>query len=339
MEEIYPGKNHSGQLGKETRYWGKVHTDKIVLPEISAPTGDPTANSGWLYVKDAAGTSALYFEDDTGTATQIATTPTAFDDIGDPDAAGTVAFTTHKQTITGTKTDDNIIHFQSLGNAGNVSSFKFEQKTGNPTDGTLVEIVTADANMDPLVVSSSSQANALVVGQGAGTVAIAAAATVGGTLGVTGLISATAGAALGTSKIITETTVLTSAQVKALRATPIAITAAPGADKFIQFIGATLVLDYGSNAFTESTDNLVIEYETSGVDATAAITSSGFLTATADTLTVVAPLLIAGAAASSFNGKKLMLKNSGDGEIAGNAANDSTVTVHVTYAVHTLGLA
>lgn len=339
MEEFYPKTPHSGRLGKASKPWKEVHADKIVIPQISAPSTDPDSNTGWLYVKDKGGDTALYFENDAGSVSEVAVTATAFDDIGDPDAAGTIALTTYKQSITGTKTDDNIMHFQSLGNAGDVSSFKFEQKTGNPTDGTLVEIVTADANMDPLVVSSSSQAGALTVGQGAGTVAVAAALTVGGTAAVTGVLTATAGAVLGTSKVITEKTTLTSAQVKALRATPIAISVAPGADYMIEFIGALLVLDYGSNVFTESSDNLVIQYETSGVDASAAITSNGFLTATADTITTVIPATIAGAAASSFNGKKLMIFNSGDGEIAGNAANDSTVDVYCTYRVHALGLA
>jgi hypothetical protein len=351
MENIFPKKNLSGWLGKAARVWKKLFVETIIIPQQSAPTGDPDGNTGWLYCKDKAGASALYFENDAGSVSEIAVTATAFDDIGDPDAAGTIAFTTYAQTLTSTKTDDDMVNIQGLGNFGDVSVMRVEQKTGNPTDGTVLEVVAADANVDPLVVSSSAQANALVVGQNAGTVAIAAAATVGGTLdvtgagtvggtlGVTGLLTDTAGAVLGTSKIITETTNLTSAQVKALKATPIALTAAPGSDKFIQLIGATLVLDYGSNAFTESADNLVIEYETSGVDATAAITANGFLTATADTLAVVVPAAIAGAATASFNGKKLMLLNSGDGEIAGNAANDSVLTVCVTYAVHTLGLA
>jgi hypothetical protein len=345
MEKFFPRKSHSGTIGTEDRVWEKGHFDKLVLPQISAPSGNPTDNTGWLYVKDKEGTSALYFENDAGSVSEIAVTATAWDDIGDPDAAGTVAFTTFAQTLTSTKTDGDNINIQGLGDFGDVSVVRIEQKTGNPTDGTVLEVVAADANVDPLVVSSSAQENALVVGQGAGTVAIAAAATVGGTLAVTGaqtltgLTTCTAGAVLGASKVITTTTNLTSAQVKALRATPIDLTPAPGADTFIQLLGALLVLDYGSNAFTESSNNLVIQYETSGVDACAAITGDGFITATADTIAVAVPTAIAGAASASFNGKKLQLFNTGDGEIGGNAANDSQLTVCVTYAVHTLGLA
>ena len=345
MEQFYPNKSHTGTIGKESRVWAEAVVDKIVIPQIAAPSGNPTDGSGWLYTKDKAGTSALYFENDAGSVSEIAVTATAWDDIGDPDAAGTVAFTTFAQTLTSTKTDGDMVNIQGLGAFGDVSVVRIEQKTGNPTDGTVLEVVAADANVDPLVVSSSAQENALVVGQNAGTVAIAAAATVGGTLAVTGaqtltgLTTCTAGAVLGASKVITTTTNLTSAQVKALRATPIDLTPAPGADTFIQLLGALLVLDYGSNAFTESSDNLVIQYETSGVDACAAITGNGFITATADTIAVAVPTAIAGAAAASFNNKKLQLFNNGDGEIAGNAANDSQLTVQVTYAVHTLGLA
>lgn len=345
MEKIYPNKPNSGTLGTEDKPWAGAVVDKITLPQISAPSGNPTNNTGWLYVKDKAGATALYFENDAGSVSEIAVTATAFDDIGDPDAAGTIAFTTYAQTITSTKTDGDMLNIQGLGAFGDVSVMRVEQKTGNPTDGTVLEVVAADANVDPLVVSSSAQANALVVGQGAGNVAIAAGATVGGTLEVTGaqtlngLTTCTAGAVLGASLVKTATVNLTSAQVKALRATPIDLTPAPGADKFVQLLGALLVLDYGSNAFTESSDNLVIQYETSGVDACAAITSNGFLTATADTIAIAVPSVIAGAAAASFNNKKLQLFNNGDGEIAGNAADDSQLTVQITYAVHSLGLA
>lgn len=339
MEKFYPNRSLGGWLGLPGRIWDKLFCRTIIMPEQAAPNGNPPANTIWLYAKDTGAVPGLYFEDDAGTVTQIATTPTALDDVGDPDAAGTIACTTFAQTLTSTKTDGDNFNFQGLGAFGDVSVMRIEQKTGNATDGTVLEVVAADDNVDPLVVSSSNLPNALVVGQNTGTVALAGNETVAGTLAVTGVATLTAGAVLGTDKIITETLDITSAQVKALQATPLAITAAPGADKFIQFLGATLALDYGSNGFTESTDNLVIEYETSGVDASAAIETTGFIDQTADMICTVIPAAIAGAAATSFNGKKLMLKNTGDGEIAGNAANDSVLRVCVTYAVRSLGLA
>lgn len=43
--------------------------DKAVLQQITAPSGNPGADYGWLYVKDNGGTMTLYFEDDQGTVT------------------------------------------------------------------------------------------------------------------------------------------------------------------------------------------------------------------------------------------------------------------------------
>ena len=342
MEQIFPKQNHSGSLGKSNRVWAEAHVDKIVLPEITAPSGNPASNSGWLYVKDADGTSALHFEDDSGTVTQIATTPTAFDDIGDPDAAGTIAFTTFAQTITSTKTDGDMLNIQGLGAFGDVSVVRIEQKTGNPTDGTVLEVVAADANVDPLVVSSSAQANALVVGQNAGNVAVAAGLTVGGAATVTGLVTATGGLSAGSASnsfLKTDTIEINNTELKALHASPKTLVAAPGADKVIEFVGAVIVMDYGSNALTESSDNLVIQYNTSGVDASAVIETTGFLDAMADMVAFVAPSGIAGFAATNCVNLALELYNNGDGEFAGNAANDTTLTVKVTYRVHTVGLA
>ena len=50
----------------------------IEFPEITAPSGNPTSNYGWLYVKDNSGTSTLYFEDDGGTVTAMAPSATAW---------------------------------------------------------------------------------------------------------------------------------------------------------------------------------------------------------------------------------------------------------------------
>ena len=41
----------------------------FVFNEISAPSGNPATNQGWLYVQDSGGTTTLYFEDSAGTVT------------------------------------------------------------------------------------------------------------------------------------------------------------------------------------------------------------------------------------------------------------------------------
>ena len=335
MEKIYPSKNDTGTIGTSDKAWQRGYFSDVSIGGVDYtwPTADGSANQ--VIATDGSGTLAW----------TSAGAATAWDDIADPDGAGTIAFTTLAQTITSTKTDGDMLLIQGLGAFGDVSVVRIEQKTGNPTDGTVLEVVAADANVDPLVISSSSQANALVVGQGAGTVAIAAAATVGGTLAVTGastltgLVTATAGVVCGDSLTKTATVEITNAQIKTLRASPKELVAAPGADKMIEFVSAVIIMDYGSNVLSESSDNLVIQYNTSGLDASAAIETTGFLDASNDAIAVVGAADIAGAAATSYVDKALELFNSGDGEIGGNAAADTTLTVIVTYRVHTVGLA
>lgn len=129
---------------------------------------------------------------------------------------------------------------------------------------------------------------------------------------------------------------LTSAQVKALRATPITLVPAPGAGRVNRFLGATLLLDYGSNGFTETADNLAVKYENgSGVAVSAAIETTGFLDQTADMLSQAIPVVDAIVAKTGCANKALVLHNTGDGEIAGNAANDSKLRVKVLYEVLT----
>ncbi len=131
---------------------------------------------------------------------------------------------------------------------------------------------------------------------------------------------------------------LTSAEVKALRATPQTLVAAQGAGSAIKFMGALLKLNYGgSNAFTESADNLAIKYTNgSGVAVSGTIESTNFIDATADTYTNGEPASDAIVAAASAENQALVLHNTGDGEIAGNAANDNTVSVRVYYVVQSI---
>jgi len=134
---------------------------------------------------------------------------------------------------------------------------------------------------------------------------------------------------------------LTNSQIKDLADTPIALVAAPGAGKWLEFCGASFWLDYGSNALTEpsSPDDLCIEYNGgSGPAASATITASGFITATADTGAFAVPVSVAGVAATSVVNKNLALVNTG-GDYTGNAGNDTVIRVIVRYRIHSgLGL-
>lgn len=136
-------------------------------------------------------------------------------------------------------------------------------------------------------------------------------------------------------KVVTERVILTSAQVKALRATPVEIVR--GVDGMVpQLISATLKLDYGgTNGFTETADNLAIRLTNgSGAIVSQAIEATGFIDQTADTVTNALPKIDAIATAAAATGASLVLHNTGDGEIAGNAANNNTLTVVVSYVLH-----
>lgn len=131
---------------------------------------------------------------------------------------------------------------------------------------------------------------------------------------------------------------ITNAEIKALRATPKTLVAAPGAGKMLEFVGAISLLDYGSNALTESADNLAVRYtDGSGTIVSQAIEATGFIDATADTATNVLPKIDAIAAKSACENKALVLHNTGDGEYGGNAGADTVMRVKVAYRVHQTG--
>lgn len=132
---------------------------------------------------------------------------------------------------------------------------------------------------------------------------------------------------------------LTAANVKALRATPATLVAAPGAGAFLEFLAAELFLDYGgTNVFTESTDNLQVRLnDGSGALVSQAIEMTGFIDQSADTITNALAKIDAIVSKANGENKALVLHNTGDGEIAGNAANDNVVRVHTYYRTHLTG--
>lgn len=88
-ERYFPTKNGNGTIGKVDRNWRMGYFNQFSMPEISAPSGNPAANTGWLYVKDNGAVSSLYFESDDGTVSNLLTVPgfalTADADAGDFD--------------------------------------------------------------------------------------------------------------------------------------------------------------------------------------------------------------------------------------------------------------
>lgn len=133
------------------------------------------------------------------------------------------------------------------------------------------------------------------------------------------------------------TVALTNAEMLALRAAPKTLVAAPGAGKLIEFISATLLFDY-TGAYIESADNMAVKYENgSGVQVSDTIEATGFVDATADTITFARKAVDGIVAKTGAENKAIVLHNIGDGEYGGgNAAN--AFSVRVAYRVHTTGL-
>jgi len=211
-----------------------------------------------------------------------------------------------------------------------------------------LEVVSADVDVDALLVTANDTSVVRVTGAGA--LAINGNATIGdnsGTVAVNssdwdistaGAMSGIASIAFDNSAIIYNTTVAcNNACIKGLRAAPLTLVAAPGADKFVELVSAVLILNYGSEVLTESEDNLVIQYS-SGTDITAAIESTGFIDSNADIIKVVLPSAAVDVTAANSINKAVELFNTGDGEFAGNASDDTTLSIRVSYRVHTAGL-
>jgi hypothetical protein len=131
---------------------------------------------------------------------------------------------------------------------------------------------------------------------------------------------------------------LTNAQIKALRATPATIVADPEGGKVLELISLLLFLDYGSNVLTESADNLELYYNGgTTAAASATIEATGFIDNNADIMYHVYGKTLGALAKTVVDGKGFILKNSGDGEYAGNAGADTVIRYRVAYRVHQAG--
>lgn len=120
-----------------------------------------------------------------------------------------------------------------------------------------------------------------------------------------------------------KTTKIAHAAILTLRATPVTLVPAPGAGKAINVKAVHLVFDVTTTAYTESADNLAVEY--SGGADILTIETTGFLDQTTDQVRTVSP---AEALFTPVANEAVQLFNNGDGEFgAGNAANTLSVTV------------
>lgn len=212
-----------------------------------------------------------------------------------------------------------------------MASFKEEYKDGD--DNVHYDSTTFDAT--DIALASGK----IMVGQSTG---LASAVTPSGDVTLSTAGVATIAAAAVTSSKIDEsvlqiaTVSITNSEMLNLRATPKTLVAAPGAGKILSLVTAVLLFDY-TGAYTETTDNMAIRFTNgSGVIVSDTIEATGFVDATADTVTFARKAVDGIVAKSASENQALVLHNTGDGEYGGgNAAN--AVRVKVAYRVITTG--
>jgi hypothetical protein len=124
--------------------------------------------------------------------------------------------------------------------------------------------------------------------------------------------------------------IVTAAQMLALAATPIELVAAPGvATHYLEFMGATVFLDYGGTAYAaDAGEDISIKY-TAGTVVSNAIDGE-VLEATADTLWTFRALVSAQETAVVAN-TGFVLDNVGAGEII---TGNSPLKIRTYYRIH-----
>lgn len=130
---------------------------------------------------------------------------------------------------------------------------------------------------------------------------------------------------------------VTTAQVKALNATPITLVAAPGATKYLEFVSAFFWLDFESAAYDgiATGEDLEIRYTDGSGQEVASVEATGFMDATADEYALAAPASAAVGTAALIQpvaNAVLALTMS----VAEIATGDSPLKVEVLYRVRNI---
>ncbi len=122
----------------------------IRFADEGADHGTPPSGFLDLYVNS----DTLYVITDGGSKTSVMLSGTAWDDLSVPDAHATLDMTTYTTTWDFGGTAD-MFNLDFTGNFGDVSGMVLEQKSGTPTDGTLLELIVASEKVDALTIYNS----------------------------------------------------------------------------------------------------------------------------------------------------------------------------------------
>lgn len=129
---------------------------------------------------------------------------------------------------------------------------------------------------------------------------------------------------------------ISSAQIRALRATPITLVAAPGAGYFLQYLASTHLYDYGGTAYTiaDPGDDMKIKYNNSAGTAVAGvIAADGFIDQVVDMVSTAVGIIALDTAANLDNAK-LVIHNVGGAEYADGTG---VLRIKVSYIVWPTG--
>ncbi len=148
-------------------------------------------------------------------------------------------------------------------------------------------------------------------------------------------------AAAAGSGIITITGSLTNAQIKALRATPIQIIAAPGVGSVIRIINAVGKMVYGgTNVFTAGASQTIALYFGPGTTAiwVSPLLTNAMIVASSTRISSINPtgLALSTTVNATLDNQAVYVYNTVATEITGNAANDNTINYSISYQVITI---
>ncbi len=172
-EEDYPPPGHNkGVIGnaRNESAWRLGIFEGLIIDGVTYDWPAADGGAGTQLQTDGAGTLSW------GAA---GGTSTLYSDLGDPSTGvDTVIDFGNNETNTWTflDVDEDTFIIDGQGDFTDDAVVLIQSSTGNPTDGTILEVVAHDANVDPLVVSASTTARAFVVGQNTGIVTIAGVA-------------------------------------------------------------------------------------------------------------------------------------------------------------------